>query len=308
MRVLVLAGGPDAEREVSLKSGAAVTAALREAGHIVEQRDIGPNDAGALDWFERWAGDVIFPVLHGAWGEGGGLQALLEARGLAYVGSKRPAASLCMDKHAAKRALERAGVPTPAFELAEPGRAPGLDLPVVVKPAREGSSIALTICHDQAQRDRAVREVSAGYDKTLIERYVTGRELTVGVLGPWPDVGATALPPLEIIPAAGYYDYEAKYHRDDTQYRFDPDLPEALLRRLRDLALEAHAALGARDLSRVDFIVDEGDRPWVLEVNTLPGFTDHSLLPMAAAEAGWPMPSLCETLARLAVEQNAPGA
>jgi len=300
LKVLVLAGGPDAEREVSLKSGAAVAAALRRAGHTVREADITPDEAGALDDFEPWPGDVIFPVLHGHWGEGGGLQTLLDSRKLPYVGTRPTAAGLCIDKCSTKRVLQKHGLPTPPFELLWPGQGTSLEPPVVVKPACEGSSISLTICGNAAELRQAVSEVADRYGSAMVERYTAGREITVGILAADPAEGAQALPPIEIIPAAAYYDFDAKYRRDDTQYRFDIDLPTPLLERLKTLALQAHEALGAAHLSRVDFIVDQQQQPWLLEINTLPGFTDHSLLPMAAAEAGYPMPTLVDRLARMA--------
>jgi D-alanine-D-alanine ligase len=310
LRILVLAGGPDAERPVSFKSGAAVTAALQSAGHAVEQADITPDDLSALDRFEQRGGDVIFPVLHGAWGEGGGLQEFLDQRGLPYVGSKHAAAALCMDKYQTKRALERAGIATPPCELLDAKRETTLAPPAVVKPACEGSSIALSICHDADQLRDAVAAVQTQYDNVLVERYIAGREITVGVLeldginaNTTHTSALTPLPPLEINPAVEYYDYEAKYERDDTQYRFDINLPEALLNQLKQSAAAAHETLGVAHLCRVDFILDEAHQPWLLEVNTLPGFTDHSLLPMAAAKAGLPMPALCDRLARAAAPQ-----
>jgi D-alanine-D-alanine ligase len=311
LRIVVLAGGPDAEREVSFKSGASVTAALRDAGHTVAQYDISPTDLTALETFAHWPGDVIFPVLHGPWGEGGALQQILEQRGLPYVGSDSKAAARCMDKYQTKQTLEQAGIPTPAFELLQHHAAPTLEPPAVVKPANEGSSIALSICHDASSMRKAIEQTQQQYEKVLLERFTRGREITVGVLqlaeiegernNPASESTAlTALPPLQITPAASHYDYAAKYERDDTQYSFEIDLPASTLEALKAHALAAHRRLGVAHLSRVDFIVDEAGSPWLLEVNTLPGFTDHSLLPMAAAEAGLPMAALCDRLARAA--------
>lgn len=304
LNVLVLAGGPDRERAVSLKSGAEVVAALREAGHHVEQRDVSETDLSALDDFTAWPGDVIFPVLHGPWGEGGGLQRHLDARRLPYVGTRHEAAALCMDKPATKTALRAAGLPTPAHAVVD-GAAPiTLDPPVVLKPTHEGSSIGMAICRDGEALRAAQRELAAAYSTLLVEQYVAGREITVGVLGASTDA-LTALPPIEIVPAAEFYDFHAKYDSEQTQYRFDIDLPRALLDRLKELALATHRTLGARHLSRVDFIVDEAGEPWILEINTLPGFTTHSLLPMAAARHGLPMPALVDQLVRSAAAETA---
>lgn len=294
-KVMVLAGGPDREREVSLVSGAQVTAAARAAGHEVVQCDIGPDDLSALDRFEREGFDVLFPILHGSWGEGGGLQRHLDERGLAYVGSRAAAASLCMDKDATKRALAEAGLATPASEVVDVagGGSPGLAPPLVLKPLREGSSIDLYVCMDGGAVASALASLRGRHERVLAERFVRGREMTVGVLGE--GEAARALPPIHIQPATAFYDYQAKYVRDDTRYVFEID-PPGLIGQLQQSAAAAHAALGCRHLSRVDFMVDEDDRAWVLEVNTLPGFTTHSLLPMAAARAGLAMPGLVTQL------------
>ncbi len=301
LRVLVLAGGPDREREVSLLSGRAVTAALEQAGHDVRQRDIGPDDLAALDEFATWPGQVIFPVLHGRWGEGGPLQAILDERGLAYVGSRADAAELCMDKHRSKQLLARNDIATPEHEILEPGQAPRLRPPVVVKPVNEGSSIGMAICHDRARLDAAVTELTEHHAPLMLERYIPGMELTVGVIESPGAYGPEPLPPIHVLPAGTFYDYDAKYERDDTQYLFEIDLPGLVLAELQRLALVTCELLGVRHLARVDFILDDSQQPWVLEVNTIPGFTGHSLLPMAAAHAGIDMPELTDRLVRLAL-------
>ncbi len=266
LHVLVLAGGPDREREVSLQSGAEVSRALREAGHRVEQHDISERDLSALERFADWPGDVIFPVLHGPWGEGGGLQRLLDERGLPYVGTRGPAAALCMDKARAKAAMTTsstssttstssassaktaADLPTPPHQVVTADEPITLSPPVVIKPTCEGSSIGMAICHDEAALAAAQKELSASYGTLLVERYIVGREVTVGVLEGLNgrDDELTALPPIEIVPAASYYDFHAKYDSEQTQYRFDIDLPSATLDRLRALAVAVHRALGAR--------------------------------------------------------------
>lgn len=298
LKILVLAGGPDRERDVSIQSGKAVADALREAGHEVIEHDIDPADTSALDVFEQWPGDVIFPVLHGKWGEGGGLQRILDARRLPYVGCGGPVAELCMDKHRTKLVLDQQGIATPPYELLTVGQSSSLALPVVVKPTDEGSSIALSICQTKEEVSAAHHRMRDVYSKVLVEKYVKGRELTVGIISR-AEAGDWALPTIEIVPASTFYDYQAKYESNDTAYRFDIDLPEQVLNEVRAMALRAHRALGVRHLSRVDFMVDQTSRPWVLEVNTMPGFTSHSLLPMAAREAGLSMSALVDRLARL---------
>lgn len=304
LKVLVLAGGPDRERPVSLLSGQAVAEALQQAGHEVMQHDIRPGDLSALDAFEQWGGDVIFPALHGKWGEGGGLQHILDRRGLTYVGCSGMAAELCMDKHRTKLVLEAHGLPTPAFEVLAVGEPSRLEPPVVVKPVEEGSSLGMAICRTPEAVQRARHELRQHYRKLLVERYVVGKELTVGVVGRPAELGGgyQALPPIQIIPATAFYDYQAKYERDDTQYLFDIELPADVLAEVGRMALAAHQALSTRHLCRVDFLVDEQGQPWVIEVNTMPGFTSHSLLPMAARQAGLPLPALVDRLVRLAAE------
>ncbi len=301
LKVMVLAGGPDREREVSLASGREVAAGLKEAGHQVELRDITPDNLAALDEFADWGGDVVFPALHGPWGEGGRLQRVLDERGFPYVGSAAPAAELAIDKQLSKIVFQNKKLPTPEFEFLRVGEPMTMAPPVVLKPYNEGSSIDVVICHDRETAERARADLCNKYRSVLVERFVRGRELTVGVLGGVGGVPAKyeALPPIEIVSAATFYDYDAKYDRDDTQYLFDIDLPEPVLSEIRRLALQAHRVLGCRHLSRVDFLVDEAHRPWCLEVNTIPGFTSHSLLPKAAARAGIAWPALLDRLVRL---------
>lgn len=294
LTVLVLGGGPDRERPVSLKSAAAVAAALREAGHTVIESDIGPGNESPLDG--RF--DVVFPVLHGRFGEGGPLQRMMDARGLRYVGCKARAAATAMDKCASKQMAERHGVPTPPYQLVGPRKAVELDLPVVVKPLTDGSSIGVHICRTDEQLDAARAELHRSHAYLLAERFVPGREVTVGIVDEQP------LAPIQITPApeAGFYDYEAKYDRDDTRYSFDVQ-PPPLVEEVQRHAMTVFRAIGCRHLSRVDFMVDADNRPWFLEINTMPGFTSHSLVPMAAAKAGLSMAALCDKLVRLAMKR-----
>lgn len=310
MKVLVLRGGPDREREVSLLSGANVAEALRAAGHEVVEADVRPGEREAVEAFD---GEAVFPVLHGKWGEGGPLQEILESRGVGFVGCGPDAARRCMDKAETKRRLDAAGLPTPAWGVVSPGDPAPLEPPVVVKALDEGSSFAMAICRTQAEL-RDARQRLADHDPLLVERFIAGRELTVGVVsadvvaGSSPDDASPlrALPTLEIVPAAGFYDFDAKYHRNDTRYRFDLDLPARTLEEIQRSAVAAAVELGVRDLGRVDFLVDAEDRPWILEINTMPGFTSHSLLPMAAAQAGVELPVLCDRLVRRAARRRKP--
>jgi D-alanine-D-alanine ligase len=298
LKVMVLAGGPDRERSVSLESGDAVTEALEQAGHDVRRCDIGPQDLSALDTWQQWPGDVVFPVLPGVWGEGGPLQEILHRRHIPHVGCGPRAARLCMDKHQTKQALVRHGIRTPAFELVTASQPPTLKPPLVVKALCEGSSIDLMVCHDAEQLEQAQRQLGH-HERLLVERFVAGQEITVGV------VAGEALAPVWIVPAGGFYDFDAKYHREDTRYVLDPhqmSLGAGTIGRLERLAVQAHDVLGCRHMCRVDFIVDDQDQPWILEVNTIPGFTGHSLFPKAAAFGGVTLPKLVDRLVGMAVD------
>ncbi len=291
LRVTVLMGGPDQEHEVSLASGAAVAAALERADRfIVESRVIDRIGASELAAIEA---DVFFPVLHGPWGEGGGIQRELEQTGIPFVGSCAEVAATAMDKIRTKDVAMDLGIPTPPWQPLDRDTVRTISPPLVLKPPAEGSSIDLRIFHDDDGLEQWRTSMHDRYERLLAESCIEGRELTVGV------VGDRALPLVEIIPADGVYDYEAKYNRDDTRYVVDPDLPDMLAEACRHHALAIGRMLGCRDLYRVDFIADER-HPWMLEVNTMPGFTDHSLLPMAAAAHGLPMERLCTELVLMA--------
>ncbi|BAM04217.1 D-alanine--D-alanine ligase family protein [Phycisphaera mikurensis] len=297
--VLVISGGPDREREVSLRSGAVVAEAAQAAGFGVTTCDLGPDDTAGLDGFlAAHPGGVVLPILHGPWGEGGGAQRLLESRGAVFVGCDRVAAERCMHKAATKERLVRAGVPTPPHELLLGGAEPTLSPPAVLKPEADGSSIDLAICTTAEQLRAAHARLKRGNPRLLCERFVAGKELTVGWL-----LGRT-LPTIWIRPATGHYDYAAKYDRDDTAYAFDLEEPEAVAAAVREAAEAGCVALGVRDLARVDVMLDAAGVPWVLEINTMPGFTEHSLLPKAAAEAGLAMPDLVRSLVEAAAARR----
>lgn len=300
MRVLVLGGGPDAEREISLKSAAGVATALRTRHEVIEQT-IGRVDLPEL---RAMPGDVVFPALHGFFGEGGPMQDLLEADGRPYVGSGPVAARWCMDKIGTKLAALSLGVPTAPSCLFDPRdeKSP-IDPPLVLKPTHDGSSVGLHMCADEEAwkrgRDAARADVSANpFRSYMVERMVRGRELTVGLLGG--PGGLRALPIIEIGPASGVYDYEAKYHRSDTRYTVGPELPAGVGERVSEAALRLGRHLGVRDLARVDFLLDAQGSAWLLEINTMPGFTSTSLLPKAARAVGLSFEDLCAHLVELA--------
>ncbi len=295
LRITVLLGGPSAEREVSLNSGKAVAAALNRLGHLVTCCDISPTDLSALD---RPA-DLVFIALHGTFGEDGQLQAILSQRELPFVGSGSEASRLAMHKADSKEKFLEAGIPTPAFKVVTRNTINGVlgswQLPTIIKPVNEGSSVDITIARDAFTFQSTVEQLLNKYGECLIEEYIKGPELTVGI------IGDKALPVCEIRTPREFYDYEAKYTADSTEYLFDFDLPQALLREVQQLSLEAHRVLGCRDFSRVDWMIDAVDlHPYVLEVNTIPGFTDHSLLPKAAARDNLSFDHLCRQILSLA--------
>jgi D-alanine-D-alanine ligase len=299
MRVTVLYGGPSAEREVSLVSGRAVIDALREMGHQVFASDVSPTDLSGLD---RPA-DVIFPVLHGAFGESGELQEILEQRGLPFVGSGSKASRLGMNKVLTKQVWEKAGLPTPPWRVVKRGESltesPGA---CVVKAIDSGSSIDVYLCKApaecSAQTATAIQQVLSRHESALVEKFIEGVELTVGLLEEKP------LAPIRIVPKGDFFDYEAKYKSSETEHRFDTGLPSEVIEHCRDLARRANAAVGARDLARIDIMVDANHQPYLLEINTLPGFTPRSLLPEAAKHAGIDFGPLVDRLVRRAAQRG----
>ncbi len=304
LSVLVLMGGPSTERAVSLISGEMVAKALESRGHKVRRSDIHPEDLSA---FEGTRVDVVFIAMHGAFGEDGQVQRLCEQRGLPYVGSGPQASALAMDKVAAKMAYRAGGLTTPDWAVLSEkdsskerkASVSRIGLPCAVKPIDGGSSVDVTLATEAAQRDEAIEKLLAKYGRAMIEPLIRGREFTVGVLG------EKALPPLEIKPKHAFYDYDAKYLADDTEYSFDHGLDDKTVEALKSAAADAHRVLGCRDMSRSDFILDDSGTAWLLETNTIPGFTSHSLLPKSAARIGYEFPRLCETLLKMALDRAA---
>ncbi len=302
--VTVLMGGPSSERQVSLMSGQAVACALEQAGHQVTRADIAPNDTSALD---RAGIDVVFIALHGVFGESGEVQELCEQRSLPYVGSGPRASKMAMDKAAAKQLFRVVGLTTPDWMIVEEYHDPStvnrwldeIPPPVVVKPVDGGSSVHVTIARDDRQRREAIEELFDLYGRAMLERFVPGREMTIGILGDQP------LPALEVCCQRPFYDYPAKYEDGaGTEYVFDHGLDAQVVGRLQHDALEAHRVLNCRDLSRVDFILAADGTPHVLEINTIPGFTGHSLVPKAAAKAGCSFPELVDRLVMMAMDRR----
>jgi D-alanine-D-alanine ligase len=293
-KVAVLTGGRSAEREVSLMSGAGVLAALRARGvdaHAFDPAER-PMDELAREGFAR-----VFIALHGRFGEDGTVQGALELLGIPYTGSGVMASAIAMDKVYTKRIWTTHGLPTPGFALARSG-ADVLEatrrygLPLAVKPSREGSTIGFTKVVSEDQCAAAYEIARRHDDDVLCEQFVDGRELTIAVIGSGAE--AHALPVIEIVAPAGNYDYQNKYFRDDTRYVCPADLPEALAARIRDIALRAFHALGCEGWARADVMLRRtDDEPYLLEINTSPGMTSHSLVPMAAKAEGLSYEDLC---------------
>jgi D-alanine-D-alanine ligase len=314
LSIAVVQGGPSPEAEVSRASAAAIGAALVESGHRVVRLELGPFLPESL---RTGAYDVVFPAAHGAVGEDGSLQGLLEVLDLPYVGSGVLASALAMEKRQARVAFAAAGLPIARGMVATRGRDDARDAAVralrdvsarlVVKPSAGGSAIGVARFDEGASATDVARAIEAAWqlsDGALLEHFARGRELTCGVLDRSATAGPSALPPTEITsPRDAFYTYEAKYAPGRSIHVCPALLGAELTARVQAVAVSAHLALGCRDLSRVDFIVGDADDPdalTLLEVNTLPGFTATSLYPEAAAIAGTPLPALVDLLVRTA--------
>ena len=282
MKIAVLMGGVAAEREVSLRSGAAVTQALQQAGFLAQGIDVQSlSDLQAL----QGECDVAFLALHGRWGEDGTVQAILHDLQIPYTGSGLSASAIGMDKLRTKWMWLGAGLPTPKFQWVSAQRP--LDenqfdvpFPVMVKPTHEGSSIGMRKVYDWAALVEAVAYAQQFDEEVLIEQWVTGREFTAAVLG------HEALPLIELKTSHDFYDYEAKYQANDTQYLCPVALAQGQEAQLQNMVLEAFKVIGCQGWGRVDFMLDDDQQPWLIEINTAPGMTDHSLVPMAARQSG----------------------
>ena len=279
LNVAVLMGGFSAEREVSLKSGAAVSVALQNAGHRVYQ----VNDIDGLKALDKNKIDVVFNILHGADGEDGQLAAWLNKEGYLSTSCDYVGASISWHKDVAKALVQNAGILTPKSQLISDENQLNVDdaRAWIVKPACEGSSVGLFKAENEEALRQAVRDSLELADEVLVETFIDGIECTIGI------VGGQVLPVVSITPASELYDYQAKYHSKQTQYQCPAELPEEWLIGLQQDALKAYGALYLNGWCRIDFIVDEVGNRWFLEANTTPGMTPTSLLPKAAAVFGW---------------------
>jgi D-alanine-D-alanine ligase len=303
LKIAVLAGGISEERDISLQSGSCVAKALKEAGLNIIIADIAPDN---LDILEDRSIDAFFIAMHGRFGEDGQLQQILEDKGLCYTGSGPQASKLAFDKLAAKQCFIKADIITPksiAFDVnTKPNELENqllqLSNKFVVKPVRQGSTIGVTIVDNPKSVPAEARKCSAKFGDCMIEEYIPGREITVGVL-----LGR-ALPIIEIKSRTGFYDYHAKYIDDRTQFLFDTIDEPALIEKIEAAALDCFNALGLRHFARIDFILSADGTVYTLEANSIPGLTGHSLLPKAAAKTGISMSSLCVKIVEAALKSS----
>ncbi len=300
-RVGILMGGISAERDVSLKTGEGVAAALEELGHDVVRVEYGPETRGLDELVREAAIDVAFIALHGRGGEDGCVQGLLEMLGVPYTGSGVLASALAMDKQKAKEMFRLHNVPTPPYYVATRASLAELEelhgsfgFPVIVKPRGEGSSVGVRNARDLAELSAAIEEALQHDANVLVERFIVATEVHVGLLD------GKVLGAVEVVPKSGVYDYRSKYTAGMTDNFCPPRLPETRVRGVMNLADRAARALGCTGACRVDLLVTEGENEYVLEVNTLPGMTPTSLLPKIAANAGIGYGELCESILRTA--------
>lgn len=287
-KVAVVMGGWSAEREVSLMSGQQVFDSLTSAGIDAHAMDAGRDIANVL---VEGGFDRAFLILHGRGGEDGTLQGALELAGIPYTGTGVLGSALCMDKWRAKGLVSLAGVATPAAKLVftledAKSAVESIAYPVVVKPTLEGSSIGVSLVDSEDQLAAAFHEARR-YGPVLVEKRMSGMELAATV------IGNTVLPLVSMTPASGFYDYQAKYFAEDTQYQCPVDLPAATIRKIEGMAFASFEALGCRTWARVDFMLDDACVPHFIECNTAPGMTSHSLVPIAARQAGVDFETVC---------------
>ena len=303
LKVAVLAGGIGSERKVSLSSGQNVYNALKEAGLEVVLADITPDNMSILD---DTSINVFFPILHGQFGEDGQLQAILEKRNLCFTGSGSESSQKSFDKLLSKQAFFHEHLPI-ARHLIVHSDDTEADLAAmleklakkfVVKPVKQGSSVGITITDNVQTAAVGAVACFAQYGDCMVEEFITGREITVGILN------GTALPVIEIRSKAAFYDYQAKYESDATEYLFDTIDDDELVKEIQQDAITCFNELQCRHLARVDFILTKLGIPYILEINTLPGFTSHSLLPMAAKKAGIETPQLCKQIVEAAWNEH----
>lgn len=290
-KIAVLKGGVSSERGVSLRSGAAVAQGLREGGYEVVEVDVVARDFMLPEGVE-----AVFVALHGAFGEDGGVQRALAGMGIPYAGSRAEPCRIAFDKVLTRERLEACGVPVPAGEVLRVSKDRKIPVPLVVKPPLEGSSVGCHLVFDEADWEAAFADAVRFSGEALVEEYIPGRELTVGIVG----AEAIALPVVEIETVGKWYDFKAKYLTGDTRYTVPAALPPETTKELQEIALETFQCLEAEGFGRVDFRLSPEGKAYVLELNSIPGFTETSLLPKAAEAAGIGFSELCCRIMELA--------
>lgn len=299
LKIGILAGGTSSERKISLRSGRAVQKALSNAGFRTTFID--PKNPQKVSQALK-AIDLAFIALHGHGGEDGTIQKVLERQRVPYIGSDAPSSRRAFDKAISKRIFEKAGIPTAPYVVVTPrqcqSKLKGFPTPFFIKPVREGSSIGAFAVEDFPKMAVKIRRTADRYGDLMAEKKIEGREFTVGVFG------AKALPVIELKPKSSFYDYHAKYTKGMTDYIVPAKISKPLQLKLQKIAKQVHEALGLRDFSRVDFMVDRQERPYVLEANSIPGFTELSLLPKAAKAAGFSFEEVCSQLVAWAYERG----
>lgn len=306
--VAVVMGGPSAEREVSLNTGAAIANALREYGYTnVVEIDLDPRNFGKQ--LAESKAEVVFNAVHGFYGEDGRLQTLLEICEMPYTGSGMIASVSCMDKVITKRMLRDAGISTPACLIVNKKESgikekimQRFSLPVVIKPASQGSSIGVEIVKEENQLDEALANAFKYSRDILVEEFIGGKELTVSMMQK--DGEVVALPVIHIAPHSGMYDYHSKYTKGATEYICPADLDEETTKKVQEISKQAYEVLGCSGVARADVMLDEEGNGYVLEINTVPGMTATSLVPKAAAAAGISFPELCNIILQSASVNN----
>lgn len=295
LTIAVLEGGESPERLISLESGAAVKAALAQRGHTIVALDPADVDLSTYDWTGI---DAVFLALHGPFGEDGQVQRILDDAGMPYTGSGADVSQLAFHKSAAKERFFQRYVPTPPYVLIHEGdtaarimhKARSIGFPLVVKPDAQGSSLGVSIVHTPEELTEALPRCFYLESFGLLEGAIEGTEWTVGILD------EITLPLIQVKPHREFFDYQAKYEDDATEYVFEFDLPNDVISSINSAARNAYNALQLSGLARIDLMLDKYQRPWVLEANTIPGFTSHSLVPMAAARIGMSLGDLCEQM------------
>jgi D-alanine-D-alanine ligase len=293
-KIAVVFGGRSAEREISILSGKAVLKALKNMGVNAVGIDA---DSSLPQKLKSKKIDFVYNVLHGPWGEDGTVQGMLEIMNIPYSGCGVLSSALAMDKEYSKRIFQHCGIPTPGFVIVEKDSVvPAIPaLPVVVKPVSQGSAIGVSIVESKKGLAAALKEAFKFGDKVIVEQFIKGTEITVGVLG------GKALPAVEIVPANKFYDFDAKYTKGKSKHIIPPRLSAGVMKNAEKAALDTFKALGCRAVSRIDIIVDKDGKPWVLEANTNPGMTETSLLPDEARAAGMDFGELILEIIRYSV-------